>query len=111
TRHRPGLPLPPAPLLSHTLFRGSMSRFILAVRSGHNASAVIGDGEQLLYGVQEERLTGEKNYWGFPRESIRACLDFVAAKPRDLLGVVSGEQQILSRYHSRYEVLRSYSRH
>ena len=37
--------------------------------------ACIGDESGLIYAVQEERLNGEKNYWGFPQLAIQACLD------------------------------------
>ncbi len=59
-----------------------MSEFILAVRCGHNASACIGNRSKVLFGIQEERLNREKNYWGFPALSIRACLEAVGATPR-----------------------------
>lgn len=88
-----------------------MSELILAVRSGHNASACIGDRSRVLFGIQEERLNREKNYWGFPRQSIHACLESVGAKPRDLVALVAPERLILSRYHSRDDILKAYRRH
>ena len=54
-----------------------MSKYILAVHAGHNASVLIGNEKEILYAVQEERFTGEKNYWGFPEKSIQAALDYV----------------------------------
>lgn len=83
---------------------------ILSVRSGHNASACIGSDGRILYGIQEERLNGEKNYWGFPKLAIQACLQAVGAKASDVEAVSSGERLILGKYHSRADLLDSYRR-
>lgn len=88
-----------------------MSEYILAVRAGHNASAAIGDSRRLRFAIQEERLTGEKNYWGYPSKSIEACLSAVGATPADLALVASGGIRVSTRYHDRSEVLRSLERH
>ena len=88
-----------------------MSRYILGVHAGHNASVCIGDASRVLFAIQEERLTGEKNYWGYPRRAIRECLDYVGARPADLEAIAYGGQQVLCRYHSRDDVLNSYRRH
>lgn len=85
-------------------------RFILALHAGHNASACIGDKTGILYAIQEERLTREKNYWGFPKKAIQACLDYVGAKPKDISVIAYGGQQVLSRHHSREDILKSYQR-
>jgi carbamoyltransferase len=87
-----------------------MGRYILGLHSGHNASACIGDRSGLIYAVQEERLRREKNYWGTPTEAIRACLDYVGAKPSDLSVVAHGGIQALCNYHSRDDVLKAYRR-
>ncbi len=87
-----------------------MGQLILGIHSGHNSSACIGDESGLIYAVQEERLTGEKNYWGTPRNAIRACLRQVGASPGDLACVAHGSVQALCRYHSRDDVLRAYKR-
>ena len=87
-----------------------MGRYILGLHSGHNASACIGDESGLIFAIQEERLTGEKNYWGTPKNAIRACLRQVGATPRDLIAVAHGSIQSLCRYHSRDDVLRAYTR-
>ncbi len=88
----------------------TLGRFILGLHSGHNASACIGDESGLIYAVQEERLTGEKNYWGTPKNAIQACLRHVGASPRDLIAVAHGSIAAICRYHSREDVLRSYGR-
>jgi carbamoyltransferase len=87
-----------------------MKSLILALHAGHNASAVIGDESGLRFAIQEERLNGEKNFWGFPRRAIKACLDAVHASPRDLACVAYAGQQVLSRYHTRDDVLDAYRR-
>ena len=87
-----------------------MSELILAIRAGHNASACIGDATGIRYAIQEERLRGEKNYWGFPSKAIASCLAHVGAGPEDLAEVVSGERQVVLRYHSRDDILHSYAR-
>jgi carbamoyltransferase len=85
-----------------------MSKFIVGLHVGHNASACIGDQNGLAFAIQEERLTGEKNYWGFPRKSIEACMKAVGAGKADLLGIAVGSRFILHRYHSREDVVESY---
>ena len=85
-----------------------LSRYILGLHAGHNSGACIGDRSGLIYGIQEERLCGEKNYWGFPKNAVRACLDHVAAQPSDLEGIAYGGSIVLCRYHSRDDVLESY---
>jgi carbamoyltransferase len=87
-----------------------MSKYILAIHAGHNAGVLIGDQTGILYAIQEERLTGEKNYWGLPRNALRACLDHVGAKPTDIASIAYGSKQVLSRYHSREDVMAAYKR-
>ena len=87
-----------------------MNELLLGVHSGHNASACIGGRDRLHFAIQEERLTGQKNYWGFPRRAIEACLDAVGARPDELAGVVVGGRQVLMRYHDRAEILKAYER-
>jgi carbamoyltransferase len=87
-----------------------MSDLILTLHAGHNASAAIGDRSRILYGVQEERLRGEKNYWGFPSKSIEAALREAGAKPSDVAAIAVGTKQVFSRYHSREDLIESYRR-
>lgn len=87
-----------------------MPPYILGLHASHNASACIGDESGLIYAIQEERLTGEKNYWGFPRLSIQACLDRVGIRPEDLLATTYGGIQVPCRYHSRDDVIHAFRR-
>jgi carbamoyltransferase len=87
-----------------------MAKYILGVHVGHNASACIGDDKGLLFAIQEERLNGEKNYWGFPRRAIDACLAHVQGRVSDVQKVVVGSRFVLHRYHSRDDIVESYDR-
>jgi carbamoyltransferase len=87
-----------------------MSNYILTIHAGHNASALIGTKDGVIYAVQEERLTGEKNYWGFPEKSILACLAKVGIHPNEINNIVFGANQLVTRYHSREDVVKSYAR-
>lgn len=86
------------------------ARYVLGIHAGHNASAAIADATGPLFAVQEERPRREKNYWGFPRMAIRACLDHLGARPADLAAVTYGSRQIFSDYRSREDVLTAYRR-
>ena len=91
-----------------------MPDLILGVHAGINATAAIGDASGIIrHCVQEERLTGEKGYIGFPHHAISACLAAVRRrKPSDIavigygsrsgpLGHCSQDElaQRLSRFH------------
>jgi len=83
---------------------------ILGIHAGHNASALIGNEQGIFYAVQEERLTGEKNYWGWPQKAIEACLAQANATPDQIGKVVFGARQLFFRYHNRKDVLHAYQR-
>ena len=87
-----------------------MGRYILGLHAGHNASACIGDEFGLIYAIQEERLCGEKNFWGFPKLAVRACLGHVGAAVSELQAIAYGGNQVLCRYHSRDDVIAAYRR-
>ncbi len=85
-------------------------KLILGIHTGHNASVCLGDETGILYAVQEERLTGEKNYWGFPFESTKSALKHVGASPKDIVALAHASRQALSNRHSREDVINSYRR-
>ena len=87
-----------------------MSDLILALHAGHNASACIGGPDGTLFAVQEERLTGEKNYWGFPERAIRACMSHANARTEDIAAIACGGHQVLCRRHRREDILEAYRR-
>ena len=61
-----------------------MPQYVLGIHDGHNAAAAILEDNDLLFAVQEERLVHEKNYYGFPGRSIKACLDFAEIEAGDV---------------------------
>ena len=88
-----------------------MSNWILGVHAGHNSGAMIGQLDSgILYAAQEERFTGEKNYWGFPSKAIKACLAYAGIEASEVEQIVIGSQQNFIRYHSREDVIESYRR-
>jgi carbamoyltransferase len=79
---------------------------ILGLHAGINATAAIGDTAGPWYCVQEERLTGEKGYMGFPARAVAACLDQAGAGPADIAVVACGSQSGYAGYCSRDELTR-----
>lgn len=56
---------------------------ILGVHDGHDAGAVLIDGER-IFAVNEERLNRVKKYRGFPELSIKTVLEMAKADPEDV---------------------------
>ena len=44
--------------------------YILSISDGHNASVALSKNGQVVFAISEERLTREKNYFGWPAVSI-----------------------------------------
>ena len=57
---------------------------ILAVHSGHNASAAIMRDGTITTAVLEERFTKKKNYVGYPWQAIEYCLQKEGVSGKDL---------------------------
>lgn len=58
--------------------------YILGIWDGHDAGAAIMEGKAIKAAVNEERVTRRKLDVGFPRHSIKACLDYLKLKPADI---------------------------
>ena len=56
---------------------------ILGIHDGHDAGAVLIDGER-IFAVNEERLNRVKKFRGFPRLSIKAVLEMANAEPEEV---------------------------
>lgn len=61
---------------------------VLSLHEGHNASAAIAQDGKILAAVSEERFCRDKNYMGFPYQSIVYCLEEVGCQADDLDRVV-----------------------
>lgn len=57
---------------------------VLGVSDSHNAAACLFTSEDRLYGLQEERPTRVKNFFGVPRLAIAALLQEQGLKPADI---------------------------
>jgi len=57
---------------------------ILGIYDGHNASAALLENGKVTFAVQEERLTNEKNFFGFPEKAIGLTLNAKRLKPADI---------------------------
>lgn len=67
-----------------------MSTYILGIYNAHNATAALLRDGEIIACVSEERFNGKKNYVGFPKKSIKWCLEYAGIKPSDLsLAVLS----------------------
>jgi carbamoyltransferase len=58
--------------------------YILGIWDGHDCGAAIVEGKQIKAAVNEERYTKRKLEVGFPKHSIRACLDILNIGPEDI---------------------------
>ncbi|NJE06149.1 carbamoyl transferase [Thermococcus sp. M36] len=56
---------------------------ILGVHDGHDAGAVLIDGDR-IFAVNEERLNRVKKYRGFPELSVRKVMEMAEASPEDI---------------------------
>src|ERR1700691_411014 len=54
------------------------------------SAAIVRDGE-VVFAIAEDRLTRHKHFGGFPSLAVRACLDAVGAKIRDIDHVAVGQ--------------------
>lgn len=54
---------------------------LLGLWDGHDAGAALVRGEQVVFAINEERLSRRKLEIGFPRRSIAASLDYAGLKP------------------------------
>ena len=50
---------------------------IIGINVSHNASVCLMSEGKIVIAVQEERFTKQKNYCGYPKQSIDYCLDYL----------------------------------
>ncbi|MCX5839209.1 MAG: hypothetical protein NTW71_11940 [Deltaproteobacteria bacterium] len=64
-------------------------RLVLGIWDGHDAGAALIAGEEILFAVNEERLTRRKLEVGFPRLSIGSCLEHAGLVPAEIRTVAA----------------------
>lgn len=88
-------------------------KVILGIWDGHDAGAAVVAGGEVLFAVNEERLTRRKLEVGFPRRSIEACLSWAGLPPGEVRYVAASTTdpaktltRLLPRLKERYYLLR-----
>ena len=49
---------------------------ILGIHDGHNSGASIFKNGKMLVAISEEKVTRNKNEYGYPEHSVKKCLEF-----------------------------------
>ncbi len=62
--------------------------FILGLNEALCSSAALLKDGKIIAGASEERFTGIKNQWGFPKKAIKFCLNYAGITSKDLNLVV-----------------------
>lgn len=60
------------------------NQYILGIWDGHDSGAAIVKDDQIIFAINEERLSRRKLEIRFPKASIRACLEYVGVTPEDI---------------------------
>ena len=62
--------------------------FIIGVNAFHadSSAAIFKDGE-LLFAIEEEKLLREKHWAGFPKKSIKNCLEYCNIEPGEVTDI------------------------
>lgn len=58
--------------------------YILGIWDGHDAGSAVLEDNEIKVAINEERITRKKLDVGFPRQSIKACLNYLGLKPTDI---------------------------
>ena len=64
-------------------------RTILGIWDGHDAGAALVSGDEILFAINEERLTRRKLEVGFPERAIEACLKAAGFTPGEIATVAA----------------------
>lgn len=69
---------------------------IVGINDGHDAGvAVLGADGEVLFAANEERYTGRKQQWGFPRRSLETAMDYLGLDPARIECTAFGFQGLL----------------
>ena len=65
------------------------NRFVLGIWDGHDAGAALLCGDEIVFAINEERLSRRKLEVGFPTRSIEACLKAASLAPSEIGAVAA----------------------
>ena len=71
---------------------------ILGIHDGHNASAAIIKNGKLICSIAEERLSRQKNHYGYPAKAIQCVLDFAGITSKDIDKVAMSSKHLPPAY-------------
>ena len=71
---------------------------ILGIHDGHNASASLLKNGKLICSIAEERLSRQKNHYGFPFKSIDCVLSSANLKIKDIDFVAMSSKHLPPSY-------------
>ena len=71
---------------------------ILGIHDGHNASAAIIKKGKLICSIAEERLSRQKNHYGYPAKAIQCVLDFAGVTSKDIDKVAMSSKHLPPAY-------------
>ena len=71
---------------------------ILGVHDGHNSSASLIINGKLICSIAEERLSRQKNHYGFPYKSIKCVLDHAGVSTKDIDKIAMSSKHLLPAY-------------
>ena len=71
---------------------------VLGIHDGHNASAALIINGELKCSIAEERLSRQKNHYGFPRQAIECVMDQGGIKPHQIDRVAMSTKKLIPAY-------------
>src|SRR5438552_11184683 len=81
---------------------------IIGINEGINSSVVVLSDGELVFAIQEERLNRQKEFTGFPHESLQFAFKYLSLDPKDVDIVCLSN--LYSPSFTREEFQRSYDR-
>lgn len=72
---------------------------ILGVNDGHNSSACLLIDGEIKCAIAEERLSREKNHFGYPKKSVEFILDYCKISKNDIDRVAMSSKHFIPSYY------------
>lgn len=72
---------------------------VLGINDGHNSSAALLINGKLVCAIAEERLSRQKNHFGFPFKAIQCVLDYSGINTQDIDRIAMSSKHFLPAYY------------